>query len=387
MGEEDRAQESSALGGAATENVGVSSNGMESVEGRGGVAAEGMAMQREAPDARALAAADEGHGSRGGAPAPMDSTREAGAAQLRVRDSPGEGGAGSWRAAEAATKGQEGDRAEEGISGSGPKGVLGAAEARVGVTQPSGRARQENRGGDAVAVTVTVLVTVGVAVGVSVGKGVMEGLNVADGLHVATSALLPGAAHREGQPHGVQFAAPGPLHVPMGQGVALKEENGQAEPAGHSTGAPEAQKYAAGQGVHCSFRTLFPMYSIANTSPEGVSATPVGLLRAAEVPNPSTLLPEAPIPASVVTTPSGDTARMLPAPLSATSTPPPAAVTMRSGPMTDAAAPAPSTPADAPLPHLQDRVCTRTHGRQVVLLSETDRVCGQGAKTHRATRS
>ena len=43
--------------------------------------------------------------------------------------------------------------------------------------------------------------------------------------------------------------------------------------------------------------------------------------------------------------------------------------------------------ADAPLPHLQDRVCTRTHGRQVVLLSETDRVCGQGAKTHRATRS
>lgn len=92
---EERAQERSAPGGAAVADTGVSSSGMESEEGRGGVAAGGMVTQREVPAAGALVAASAGQGGRAGAPAPRDSDREAGATQLRVRDSPGEGGAGS----------------------------------------------------------------------------------------------------------------------------------------------------------------------------------------------------------------------------------------------------------------------------------------------------
>ena len=40
----------------------------------------------------------------------------------------------------------------------------------------------------------------------------------------------------------VQAAAPAALWAPAGQGEGFTEEGGQKEPAGHSTGAPEAQK-------------------------------------------------------------------------------------------------------------------------------------------------
>ncbi len=48
---------------------------------------------------------------------------------------------------------------------------------------------------------------------------------------------------RVGQPHaqGVGAALPAGQKLPMGQSVALKEEKGQYEPPGHSTGAPEEQ--------------------------------------------------------------------------------------------------------------------------------------------------
>lgn len=75
--------------------------------------------------------------------------------------------------------------------------------ARVGVTQPSGRDRQEKMGAVAVGVSVgdgvkeglIVAEGLAVAVGVNVGDGVEEGLTVVEGLHEDTSALLPGDAH------------------------------------------------------------------------------------------------------------------------------------------------------------------------------------------------
>ena len=53
---------------------------------------------------------------------------------------------------------------------------------------------------------------------------------------------------------GVQLEAPAGAKVPLGHCVALTELRGQAEPAGQSTGTPEAQKYEAGQGTHVSWR-------------------------------------------------------------------------------------------------------------------------------------
>ena len=53
----------------------------------------------------------------------------------------------------------------------------------------------------------------------------------------------------------VQAAAPAALCAPAGQGAALAERGGQKEPAGHSAGAPPAQKYEAGQGTQVSCRT------------------------------------------------------------------------------------------------------------------------------------
>ena len=44
------------------------------------------------------------------------------------------------------------------------------------------------------------------------------------------------------------------LEVPGGQAVALTEEKGQKKPALQITGVPEAQKKAAGQATHCSWR-------------------------------------------------------------------------------------------------------------------------------------
>jgi len=42
------------------------------------------------------------------------------------------------------------------------------------------------------------------------------------------------------------------LEVPGGQAVALREEKGQKDPAGHRMGPPLTQKKEAGQGVQVS---------------------------------------------------------------------------------------------------------------------------------------
>ena len=44
--------------------------------------------------------------------------------------------------------------------------------------------------------------------------------------------------------------------VPPGQAVAFTDAHGQKEPGGQATGAPEAQKKDAGQGVHVRLRSL-----------------------------------------------------------------------------------------------------------------------------------
>ncbi len=72
-------------------------------------------------------------------------------------------------------------------------------------------------------------------------------------------------------------AAPVALdHVPARQGVAFTEYSGQKEPAGQSTGAPEAQKKEAGQGVQVSWRILWLTYSAVKSTPNGVTAKNVG---------------------------------------------------------------------------------------------------------------
>jgi hypothetical protein len=72
-------------------------------------------------------------------------------------------------------------------------------------------------------------------------------------------------------------AAPVALdHVPAAQGVAFTEYGGQKKPAGHSAGAPEAQKKEAGQGVQVSWRILWLNKSVTKSCPLASTATPAG---------------------------------------------------------------------------------------------------------------
>ena len=53
--------------------------------------------------------------------------------------------------------------------------------------------------------------------------------------------------------HAAEEAAPGAAeYVPAGQGMGSTVERGQKKPAGHSTGAPEAQKKEVGHGMQVS---------------------------------------------------------------------------------------------------------------------------------------
>ena len=91
------------------------------------------------------------------------------------------------------------------------------------------------------------------------------------------------------------------LCVPAGQSVALKEEKGQKAPAVHSTGPPLAQKKPAGQGWHCSLRSLLFPASVSTREPSAASAVPYALASAALVPKPSAK--PCTDPASVLTAP------------------------------------------------------------------------------------
>jgi len=90
------------------------------------------------------------------------------------------------------------------------------------------------------------------------------------------------------------------LNVPAGQGEGFTEEKGQNDPAGHSTGAPEAQNEPAGQGTQVSARTRWFAASPVYSTPEEDTARKIGQLKAAAAPKASRK-PAPPLPAMVVT--------------------------------------------------------------------------------------
>ena len=59
------------------------------------------------------------------------------------------------------------------------------------------------------------------------------------------------------------------LNVPAPQGVGFVEESGQNEPIGQMTGAPDEQKWPAGQGTHVSWRMRLLFVSAKVMTPEG----------------------------------------------------------------------------------------------------------------------
>ncbi len=177
--------------------------------------------------------------------------------------------------------------AMEPASGGAP-GSAGAATVSAGVAQPSTRERHVLGGG------------VIVGVGLGVGAGDVEGVGDGDGEHegaVARPAAVQTSAHGQGvgavllsgqkEPSGqsVHVAAPGVGEKePPGHGVAFKEAKGQKEPAGQRTGAPDAQKYEAGQGEHVSRRSRWPTSSVTAMAPAGAIATLWGVINDAAVP-------------------------------------------------------------------------------------------------------
>jgi hypothetical protein len=139
-------------------------------------------------------------------------------------------------------------------AGGGAPESIGVAMANIGSAQPSARERHELGGG----VVVGVVVGCGDCeeVGVSVDDGVAVGDG--DGEHEGAAtrpSAVQASAHRQGvgavllgaqkEPSGqsVHVVAPGVGEKePPGHGAAFTEANGQKEPAGQMTGAPDAQK-------------------------------------------------------------------------------------------------------------------------------------------------
>ena len=99
----------------------------------------------------------------------------------------------------------------------------------------------------------------------------------------------PAPEKRPGE-HGAQVAleaAPvAALAVPGGQGEGVTEESGQNPPAGHSAGAPLAQKKEAGQGTQVSWRTRWLNLSAVKMMPVGETMRPNGALKRAAVAKP-----------------------------------------------------------------------------------------------------
>lgn len=159
-------------------------------------------------------------------------------------------------------------------------------------------------------------------------------------------------------PHGEHDAAPpgGGAKNPSAHGVVLTAPNGHAEPGGHETGAPDAQKLPAGHGTHASARTRFDAVSATTSVPLGPTATSRGALNVAAVPHPSRKGAAAALPAIVVTAPDGSSARtrLLPAsaikivPKESTATPAGKASVAAGPSAKGAAAPVPASVATAP---------------------------------------
>ncbi len=84
----------------------------------------------------------------------------------------------------------------------------------------------------------------GVGVGLGEGEGEAEGVRE-EREQLERGLLSPGEGQEAGQGQGMHVAlleAPVALeYVPSGQAVALREERGQKDPAGQSTGAPPEQ--------------------------------------------------------------------------------------------------------------------------------------------------
>ena len=90
---------------------------------------------------------------------------------------------------------------------------------------------------------------------------------------------LPGEKELEGQiRHWEREERPGVREkVPGGQSVGRVEETGQNEPAGQRIGAPELQKYEAGQSVQVRERMRWLAVSMMCRVPDALTVTPQGV--------------------------------------------------------------------------------------------------------------
>ncbi len=66
--------------------------------------------------------------------------------------------------------------------------------------------------------------------------------------------MAPVEALKVPAPQREQVAALAPDQLPAAQGVGVREDSGQKDPAGQGTGAPEEQEKPAGQGTQVSWR-------------------------------------------------------------------------------------------------------------------------------------
>ena len=76
------------------------------------------------------------------------------------------------------------------------------------------------------------------------------------------------------------------LEVPAGQSCGLMLERAHQAPCGHKMGVPLAQKYEVGQGTQVRARIRWFHPSEVYRIPDGLKAKNIGILNAAETPNP-----------------------------------------------------------------------------------------------------
>ncbi len=170
---------------------------------------------------------------------------------------------------------------------------------RVPVALPEGVAVAVVR---ALAVPLAVLAALLEGVAVAVVRALAVPLAVADGVQDG-SAMDPATQSGE-QTQGVHVALEAAPttgeNFPTGHSVGFTEERGQKEPAGQMAGAPEEQKYPAGQGTQVSWRMRCPLLSATYKAPDGEADSLTGLENIAATPKAS-LNPPTPEPATVCT--------------------------------------------------------------------------------------
>jgi hypothetical protein len=193
------------------------------------------------------------------------------AQQASTSDSCGEGARGSTMLKRAEKRAKEKMPTPTGGCGGGPRSPCraGVPLARVPLALGRGREGSTSRNGArrGAARGLRVGVGEGVVEGEELGGREAEGVRVREGLGVSVVVgvmervivgvelgvreaeceqlgfvAVPGEAHAEGQVQGVQFEEPGAEKVPAGQGVGIRVERGQKEPAGHRMGAPLEQE-------------------------------------------------------------------------------------------------------------------------------------------------